>query len=133
LFALVFGPSLLVLFVSKLLLGYSVGLSTVTPPLYVTETAPEALRSSTSSLTNVVIVLGYFVASLTGYGASQITEVWSSKLAFVMTFLVPGLYLIGLLFLPESPVWYIKKVREDDAKKSIRRLYGQNADVDRII
>ncbi|KAH8880201.1 general substrate transporter [Thozetella sp. PMI_491] len=132
-FALVFSPNLPVLFVSKLLLGFSVGLSTVIPPLYVTETAPEALRSCASSLTNVVIVLGFFVSSLTGYGASQIKGVWSFKLAFVMTFLVPGLYLIGLPFLPESPVWYMKKGREDDARRSVSRLYGQGTDVDQVI
>ncbi|KAK8852099.1 MFS general substrate transporter [Apiospora arundinis] len=132
-FALVFAPSLPVLFVSKLLLGFSVGLSTVVPPLYVTETAPADLRSTASSLTNVVIVLGFFVSSLTGFGASKIKGVWSFKLAFIMTFLVPGLYLIGLPFLPESPVWYMKKGREEDAKKSILRLYGQDADVGRMI
>lgn len=129
-FALVFAPSLPVLFVSKLLLGLSVGLSTVLPPLYVTENAPTALRSTFSSLTNVMIVFGQFCASMTGYGASNIHGVWSYKLAFVMTFLPPGIYLCGLPFLPESPVWYMKKGREEDARKAILKLYGPESDVD---
>lgn len=132
-FALVFAPNLPVLFVSKLLLGLSVGLSTATPPLYVTENAPAHLRSTASSLTNVVIVLGFFCSSLTGYGSSQIPGVWSFKLAFCMTFLVPALYLIGLPFFPESPVWFIKKGRDEDARKAIFKLYGANADVEGII
>jgi MFS transporter, SP family, general alpha glucoside:H+ symporter len=53
-FALVFAPNLPVLFVSKLLLGFSVGFSTAMPPLYCTENAPAALRSSISSLTYVL-------------------------------------------------------------------------------
>ncbi len=73
-FALVFVPDLPVLFVSKLLLGLSIGLSTATPPLYVTENAPANLRSTASSLTNVVIVLGYFISSLTGYGQARSKE-----------------------------------------------------------
>ncbi|CAG8135031.1 unnamed protein product [Penicillium olsonii] len=129
-FALVFAPNLPVLFVSKLLLGLSVGLSTVLPPLYVTENAPTALRSTFSSLTNVMIVFGQFCASMTGYGASNIHGTWSYRLAFVMTFLPPGIYLCGLPFLPESPVWYIKKGREEDARKAILRLYGSDSDVD---
>ncbi|KAH7318050.1 general substrate transporter [Stachybotrys elegans] len=129
-FALVFAPSLPVLFVSKLLLGLSVGLSTVTPPLYVTENAPAALRSSLSSLTNVVIVLGFFLSSITGFGSSHISGDWSYRLAFVMTFLVPTLFGLVLPFLPESPVWYVKKGKEDDARKAIRRLYGENIDVE---
>ncbi|KAH9231592.1 hypothetical protein K456DRAFT_1840614 [Colletotrichum gloeosporioides 23] len=129
-FALVFAPSLPILFVSKLLLGLSVGLSTATPPLYVTENAPAALRSTLSSLTNVVIVLGFFLSSITGWGSSKIDGPWSYRLAFVMTFLVPTLFAIGLPFLPESPVWYVKKDRDDDARKAILKLYGKNADVE---
>ncbi|KAK2596617.1 hypothetical protein QQS21_006293 [Conoideocrella luteorostrata] len=129
-FALVFAPNLPVLFVSKLLLGLSVGFSTATPPLYVTENAPAALRSSASSLTNVIIVLGFFLSSLTGYGASQIHGQWSYRLAFVMTFLVPTLFAIVLPFLPESPVWYVKKGRDDDARKAIVKLFGKDADVE---
>lgn len=129
-FALVFAPDLPVLFVSKLLLGLSVGLSTVTPPLCVTENAPAALRSSLSSLTNVIIVLGFFLSSITGFGSSKIQGEWSYRLAFVMTFLVPTLFAIGLPFLPESPVWYVKKGRDDEARRAIARLYGKDADVD---
>lgn len=129
-FALVFATSLPVLFVSKLLLGFSVGLSTVTPPLYVTENAPAALRSSLSSLTNVIIVLGFFLSSITGWGSSKIPGQWSYRLAFVMTFLVPTLFAIVLPFLPESPVWYVKKGRDDDARKAITRLYGSNVDLE---
>jgi SP family general alpha glucoside:H+ symporter-like MFS transporter len=129
-FTLVFAPSLPVLFVSKLLLGLSVGLSTVTPPLYVTENAPSALRSSLSSLTNVIIVLGFFLSSITGWGSSKIDGEWSYRLAFAMTFLVPTLFAIVLPFLPESPVWYVKKGRDDDARNAIIKLYGEHADVE---
>ncbi|KAJ5635298.1 uncharacterized protein N7484_008611 [Penicillium longicatenatum] len=132
-FALVFAPSLPVLFVSKLLLGLAVGLSTVLPPLYVTENAPTNLRSTASSLTNVIIVFGYFCSSITGYGASSISGNWSFRLAFLMTFVIPGIYLCGLPFLPESPVWYMKKGREADARKAILRLYGPKSDVEGYI
>lgn len=132
-FALVFAPNLPVLFVSKLLLGISVGLATVLPPLYVTENAPAHLRSTASSLTNVIIVFGFFCSSLTGYGASGIPGVWSFKVAFIMTFMMPTIYLCGLPFLPESPVWYMKKGRESDARKAITRLYGPGSDIDACI
>ncbi|KAK9343617.1 hypothetical protein V1522DRAFT_412742 [Lipomyces starkeyi] len=129
-FALVFAPDLPILFVSKLLLGVSVGFSTALPPLYVTENSPPALRSSASSLTNIIIVLGFFLSSITGFGASKVVGVWSFKLSFVLTFLIPVIYLCGLPFLPESPVWYLKKNREDDARKALRRLFGSEADID---
>lgn len=129
-FALVFAPNLPVLFVSKLMLGLSIGFSTVTPPLYVTENAPAALRSTLSSLTNVIIVLGYFLSSLAAYGSSKIQGTWSYKLAFVLTFLIPGLFSLVLPFLPESPVWYVKKGRDEDARKAIAKLFGRGADIE---
>ena len=132
-FALVFAPNFPVLFVSKLLLGLSVGLATATPPLYVTENAPAHLRSTTSSLTNVVIVSGVFVSSLTAFGASYINGPWSFRLAFTMTFLMPTLFLIGLPFFPESPVWHMKKGREEEARKMVVKLFGVNTNVDERI
>lgn len=75
-------------------------------------------------------MLGYFVSSLTGFGASKIAGDWSYRLAFVMTFVVPGLYAFGLPFLPESPVWYVKKGRDDDARKAIASLFGPREDVE---
>lgn len=132
-FALVFAPNLPVLFVSKLLLGLAVGLSTATPPLYVTENAPANLRSTASSLTNVIIVFGFFASSMTGFGASKIDGPWSYRLAFCMTFALPALFLIVLPFFPESPVWYMKKGREADARKAIIRLFGPDTDVDERI
>ena len=132
-FALIFAPNLPVLFASKLLLGLSIGLSTATPPLYVTENAPAHLRSTLSSLTNMIIVAGVFIASLTGFGASHINGTGSFKLAFGMTFVMPTLFLIGMPFFPESPVWYMKKGREEQARKMIVKLYGANTDVDERI
>lgn len=129
-FALVFAPDLPVLFVSKLLLGLSIGLSTAVPPLYVTENAPSHLRSTASSLTNVIIVFGFFISSLTGFGASHINGQWSYRLAFLMTFVMPAIFACGLPFLPESPVWYMEKGREDEARKAALRLFGVNADID---
>ena len=128
--ALVCAPDLTVLFVSKLLLGLSIGLSTAIPPLYVTENAPAHLRSTASSLTNVIIVFGFFCSSLTGFGASHISGEWSFRVAFIMTFFMPAVYLVGLPFFPESPVWYMKKGREADARKAALRLYGPDADID---
>jgi SP family general alpha glucoside:H+ symporter-like MFS transporter len=132
-FALVFAPNLPVLFVSKLLLGLSVGLSTAIPPLYVTENAPAHLRSTASSLTNIIIVFGFFASSMTGFGASKIHGEWSFRLAFVMTFAMPALFLIGMPFFPESPIWFMKKGREADARKAIIKLFGADTDVEERI
>lgn len=128
-FALVFAPNLPTLFVSKLFLGLSVGFSTAIPPLYVTENAPANLRTVLSSLTNIIIVLGFFLSSVTGYGSSYIAGQWSYRVAFLLTFLVPSLFLLLLPWLPESPVWYMKQGEETKARVAIIKLFGPQVDV----
>ncbi|KAL2818168.1 general substrate transporter [Aspergillus cavernicola] len=94
------------------------------------ENASSSLRSTASSLTNIIIVFSFFRFSLTGYGASHLASEWSFRLAFMITFVVPTIYFCGLPFFPESPVWYIKKDREDDAKKAILRLFCSEMDAE---
>ncbi|KAH6657200.1 major facilitator superfamily domain-containing protein [Truncatella angustata] len=110
-FAQVFAPNLPVLFVSKLMLGFSIA----TRPF---------------SVTNVTIDIGFLLATITGYGVSNIQRAWSYNTAFVLTFLVPGLFATVLPFLPESPVWYMKRGREEDARKTIFQLFGPTIDVE---
>ncbi|KAF3040429.1 hypothetical protein E8E11_006422 [Didymella keratinophila] len=43
---------------------------------------------------------------------------------FYSEFVFTGLWLISLLWVPESPVWYCTKGRDDEAKKALRRLMG---------
>jgi SP family general alpha glucoside:H+ symporter-like MFS transporter len=47
-----------------------------------------------------------------------------------MTFLLPAVFLTALPFFPESPVWYMKKGREADARKAIIKLFGADTDVE---
>lgn len=48
----------------------------------------------------------------------------------MVTFVVLCLFLFVLPFLPESPVLYMKKGREDDARKAIIKLFGNGVDVE---
>ncbi len=55
---------------------------------------------------------------------------WRFRLASVMTIVVPGLFLIGLPFLTESPVWYMKKGQEGDARTAIVRVFDKDVNVE---
>lgn len=41
-----------------------------------------------------------------------------------------GLFLIGLFFIPESPVYYCRKAQHDKAKKSLTYLHKNIKDYD---
>ncbi|KAG7416703.1 MFS transporter fmqE [Fusarium oxysporum f. sp. raphani] len=123
-FVLVFAPNVQTLFAAKLVFGISVGLSYTTAPLYVVENAPTEIRSTLMSFFNTFVVLGQFLAIVVTNPLSKVSGSWSYKGTFCLTFLFPAILIPILAFLPESPMWYIMKEREEDARKAILRLHG---------
>ncbi|KAL2840357.1 general substrate transporter [Aspergillus pseudodeflectus] len=123
-FALLFAPNVQTLFAAKLVFGVSVGLSYTTAPLYVAENAPSEVRGTLLSFFNMFVVLGQFLAVVVANPLSRVAGSWSYKGTFCMTLLIPSILIFLLPFLPESPVWYIMKGRESDARRAISRLHA---------
>ncbi|MCL7045290.1 hypothetical protein MKW94_028279 [Papaver nudicaule] len=104
--------------IGNTLIGLGVGMASMTSPLYISEFSPPKLRDI---LVNVNFILY-------GYG----------KLVFLYLYkhtIFPSRYIIALAGLaalsqfyvmfsfPESPMWLIKKKREDDAIKVLKSIY----------
>lgn len=56
------------------------------------------------------------------------TDQWAYRIPFAIQWMWPLPILIGTLFAPESPWWLVRKGREDDARKSLRRLTSEGKD-----
>ncbi|KAJ3454115.1 hypothetical protein MRS44_018009 [Fusarium solani] len=123
-FVMIFAPNVQALFGAKLVFGISVGFSYTTAPLYVVENAPTEIRSTLMSFFNVFVVFGQFLGVVIANPLSKIHGSWSYKGTFCLTFLIPAILLPLMPFLPESPMWYVMKEREEDARKAIVRLHG---------
>jgi sugar porter (SP) family MFS transporter len=109
--------------------------SLVLAPLYIAEIAPSDSRGRLVSINQLNIVIGFAVAYFTGYYlllASQSgTEfVQSIGLAdhnwrwMLGAELIPaGLFLLALLWAPESPRWLMVHNKEEAARKVVRRYH----------
>jgi sugar porter (SP) family MFS transporter len=119
--------SLVWLDTARFVLGVTIGISIVTAPIFVAESAPAAVRGGLIVMYQVAtvtgIVLAYFVDyALAGGGA------WRLMLALSA---VPSLLvLLVLARLPDTPRWYLMKGRRDDARATLRRT-DPEADADR--
>ena len=119
--------SLVWLDTARFFLGVTIGISIVTAPIFVAESAPAAVRGGLIVMYQVAtvtgIVLAYFVDyALAGGGA------WRLMLALSA---VPSLLvLLVLARLPDTPRWYLMKGRRDDARATLRRT-DPEADADR--
>jgi len=62
--------------------------------------------------------------------SNSLGAVFEWRLAVGLVAIFPVCCFVMLLFCPETPVWYIIKGREEDAKKALQKLRGdQNADI----
>ncbi len=112
---------------ARLVLGLAIGLAAVVAPLYISESAPFAIRGALVSTYQLAITVGILVSYLTGLVITG-AGMWRHMFGLGA---VPGvLFLVGLAFLPESPRWLVLKGLPDGARASLLRLRGRGWNVD---
>ncbi|KAK2003805.1 sugar porter family MFS transporter [Colletotrichum falcatum] len=124
-----FARSLPVLLVGELLGGLVLGMYVVIAPAYASEVCPTALRGHLTSYVNLCFVIGQLLANGVTAGTSKLDTHWAYSLPFALQWFWILVILPGLLFIPESPWWLVRKNRMDEAKKSIRRLASGKVNV----
>ncbi|GKT69755.1 maltose permease [Colletotrichum tofieldiae] len=124
-----FARSLPVLLVGELLGGLVLGMYVVIAPAYASEVCPTALRGHLTSYVNLCFVMGQLLANGVTAGTSKLDTHWAYSLPFALQWFWILVILPGLLFVPESPWWLVRKNRMDDAKKSLCRLASRKVNV----
>src|SRR3954463_8696079 len=119
--------SLLWLDVARFFLGFTIGLSVVTAPIFVAESAPAAVRGGLIVMYQVATVTGIVVAYFVDYALAG-TGSWRIMLALSA---VPSLVVLAILArLPDTPCWYLMKGRREQARDTLA-LTDPDADTER--
>jgi sugar porter (SP) family MFS transporter len=125
--ALANGPAMLVTF--RFIMGIGVGLISVVVPMYLTELAPKDIRGRLTSLMQLLVTVGIFLAYLTDYAFSTAHD-WRMMIGLGV---LPALLLtIGIYTQPESPRWLVgnKEGGDADARKVLIKLRGSEEAAD---
>lgn len=80
-----------------------------------------------------MIVTGQWLNSVTVFACKSYDNDMAWRIPLITQIIPPGLLLIGLTILPESPSWLLIKGRREEAAKSFRRYNGPNFDADAAI
>ncbi|RSL54637.1 hypothetical protein CEP54_009797 [Fusarium duplospermum] len=114
--------SIAALYFGRILLGFSNGFYSTYSAIYIGESTPAYLRGAAIGMVVLQINLG----ALMGIVVDNFTQVLSSRLSYqiplAVMFAIPTLMTIGLIFLPETPRYYISKGQDDKAEAAIRKL-----------
>jgi MFS transporter, SP family, arabinose:H+ symporter len=103
---------------ARFLLGVTIGISIVTAPIFVAESAPAAVRGGLIVMYQVATVSGIVLAYFVDYALAGSGE-WRLMLALSA---VPSLLVVLLLLrLPDTARWYMMKGRRDRALETLRR------------
>jgi SP family sugar:H+ symporter-like MFS transporter len=116
--------------------GIAVGAASVMSPAYISEIAPAHLRGRLSSIQQVAIISGLFLAFLSNYfvanaAGSALTEFWLGYEAWRWMFWIElfpaSIFFIALLFIPESPRYFAVKNDQESALAVLTKLFGSVA------
>ncbi|MEM5498278.1 sugar porter family MFS transporter [Paraglaciecola mesophila] len=119
--------------VYRILGGLAVGAASVMAPAYISEIAPARFRGTLSSVQQVAIIFGLFSAFVSNYflaniAGSSTAEFWMGYQAWRWMFwieLIPAtLFLVALMFIPESPRYLVMSKNTEKAKRVLNALYG---------
>jgi MFS transporter, SP family, galactose:H+ symporter len=128
-------PPLPLLSACRFALGFGVGIASFIVPLYLSETAPAAIRGSMGTLFQLLITIGIFVISVSNVFIARAfaTPATSLPLMFLTVTLFAALMFAGSFILPESPRWLMLKGRKDQAIAVLRKTLNTQAEIDKEI
>lgn len=118
----------------RVLGGLAVGAASVMSPAYISEIAPAHMRGRLSSIQQVAIISGLFLAFVSNYfvasaAGSALSEFWLGfdawRWMFWMELFPAGIFFIALLFIPESPRFYAVRGNQEKALSVLTTLFGE--------
>lgn len=108
--------------VGRYVSGLAIGILSAIVPLYQAEASPRWVRGSVVYLYQWAITWGLLVASAVCQGTRNLDNSGSYRIPIGLQFLFALILCGGMLFLPESPRYYVQKDKLDKALASLSKL-----------
>ncbi|KAL5346592.1 hypothetical protein ACLOAV_008299 [Pseudogymnoascus australis] len=124
--------TLAVMVVGRLIAGVGVGFISAIIILYMSEIAPKKVRGALVSGYQFCITIGILLANCVVYATQKRDDTGSYRIPIAVQFLWAIILATGLFFLPESPRFFVKKGKLEQAAKALASVRGQPIDSDYI-
>lgn len=102
--------------------GLTWGIFATTGPAYASEVMPVNLRGYLTMYVNLCWAMGQFIAAGVLKGLVNNQTQWAYRIPFAIQWVWPVPLMVIIWFAPESPWYYTRNDRLDEAKRSLKRL-----------
>ncbi|RZB39676.1 facilitated trehalose transporter Tret1-2 -like [Asbolus verrucosus] len=120
---IIFANNTDMIFAGRFITGLAGGSFCVSAPLYTSEIAQKEIRGALGSYFQLLLTVGILFAYLLG-------AFIDAQIVSVICAIVPLVFGVVFFLQPETPVYSLKKGNEEAARKSLRRLRGDNYNID---
>ncbi|KAG5887998.1 hypothetical protein JTB14_016622 [Gonioctena quinquepunctata] len=100
-----------------MIIGITEGACYTALPMYIGEIASPDIRGFLSSLITTFFILGMLLVNALG----SFLSIWTSSM---ISAIIPAIHFFSFLFMPESPYFYIKVKKYEQAERSLRIFQG---------
>ncbi|QEM08583.1 sugar porter family MFS transporter [Mucilaginibacter rubeus] len=101
--------------------GIGVGMASMLCPMYIAEISPAKVRGRNVAINQLTVVLGILITNLCNYFLADAGDnAW--RWMFGLGTIPALVFMLGVLFLPESPRWLMKVGRHEDAEKVLYKI-----------
>lgn len=112
----------------RLIAGIGVGFESAIVILYMSEICPRKVRGALVSGYQFCITIGLMLASAVDYATKNRTDSGQWRIPIALQFAWGLILGGGLLFLPDSPRYFVKRGKVEQARKALASLRGQPQD-----
>ncbi|KAF2211859.1 hypothetical protein CERZMDRAFT_68117 [Cercospora zeae-maydis SCOH1-5] len=126
------GDALGIIVAGRLIAGVGVGFESAIVILYMSEICPKKVRGALVAGYQFCITIGLLLASCVNYAVRNRTDQSEYRIPIGIQFAWGVVLGGGLLFLPDSPRYFVKRGRVEQARSALARLRGQPGDSEYI-
>ncbi|KAF7550962.1 hypothetical protein G7Z17_g5386 [Cylindrodendrum hubeiense] len=117
----------------KIINALGLGLAITAGQTYVSEITPTAIRGVALSAFTMSMNLGYMIAASVAFTRISIPDRSGYKLVFAAEWIWPGLLLLGVPFIPESPYYLVRNGKMEAAAQSLRKLHHSAEPIEPVL
>ncbi|KAG6830861.1 hypothetical protein H0H92_014226 [Tricholoma furcatifolium] len=124
-----------VLYFSRFLGGWGVGMVSALVPSYVSECTPQSIRGRCTGMiqlaNNIGIMLSYWVNYSVSKNLAPTDMQW--RLPFIMQMVPGALFVLAMFFQPESPRWLVEHGKDAEAAKTLAFVNRTSVDDETVL